>query len=676
MSAVPSLESLRADPATGEACVRWITYLGRRVASAPGDAERAARYATLKVDFAALRETLTRYDAFVLKERHLAGTLSGLERTVLWLEPPRPDDTDDTDIESEDASSPGEQEPSSQTAAPGDRPSPAPEALDPEVIERAAIARAMAPFDPLSGLPEGPLDVRLLRVIESPSFEKAALVRLDGAAGSAHLFVWEPGRIEGTTVLEGARLEVTAAFAGWPTGVRFVSSDGALEIGGDPTLERADLRDLVLPAPRSIDVPAWVALVDALNARSRWDYDIEGVDSPDDRPTLAIRGTSGAYEEGCALRLFGVTRARLVCFSHPVFRVDGVTEEGVRLAIRASVFHAYGDGELFVVARAAEMEDGPTWSRTAHETDSAPPDIGPPEVTPLAVAFGADPAVRGLLGAFFARKPGRNRDPEALALDAITSRIQTSPTEAALRASAGPPAKVGDEELARGLIRLFERRDIPSPEVFTARLTSPLAPAPARDAALRGAIALLDDHLWMPFDSETEYHLSFDQRRSLPEPPVPERLREDAAREAAIALGRRALGLPLRGAALDLTQLTAGRVLFDPAAERALPEEERLARAVGLLVLQAQREDRRAGGPSLLELLPDPEARRRAAAAGPLLDQVGPQIARLADELVQRTSLDEEELTLLFAGEDDALHLYRLLSAVLLGHPALAARTG
>lgn len=667
MSSPPDLGSLRGDPAVGEACVRRVRHLLRRVAGAPTDEEAHARHAAVKQDFEVLRPALTLYDAFLLKERRTSGTLAHLERQLAWLAPPIPWDDDEDEEDEQDAAAFLLEV---DTPAPPVSPPP-----DPQEIELQALTGAVrAPPEPLLGLPEGPLDVRVLHVIEARSSEQAVVVRLDGPRASARLLLWDPWWIEGSTTLRGARLEVSRGSPSAPFALRFVSPGGTLEIGGEPTLEIEERRDSNVPPPGAIDVPGWIALVDVLNERSRWDYDIDPWDGPDDRPSLALRGTSGAYEKGCALRLSGVSRARLVRFSHPVFRVDGVTDEGVTLAIRASFHHVHGPGELFVVARGAELVDDPPFVMSALEREGPAPAIEVESVPPLAVALSADSGVQRLIAALFAREGDRGTGPESLALDAALRRVRGSPALTAIARSAGPVTPIDDAALAGGLIRLVERRAASTPEALLARLCSPLAPGPVRDAAVRGARGLLDDLLGMPFGSAQEYIRSRDERDSLPERAIPPRLREDATREAAITLARHALGLPGAAVSLDVTAITTGRVLVDPETEARLPEAERLARAVGLLVLQRLRDSTGgAAGPAILDLLPDPAARRRVADAAPLLDKLSHRIPELAEELLARTSLVEEELALFLAGEMPALRHYRLLSAVLLGHPALVA---
>jgi hypothetical protein len=199
------------------------------------------------------------------------------------------------------------------------------------------------------------------------------------------------------------------------------------------------------------------------------------------------------------------------------------------------------------------------------------------------------------------------------------------------------------------------------------QLAAPLAPAPVREAAVRAAQAWLSDALTcLEADAKAaaEADLAFLARVVVA---PSKRILDDAQQLAAEAAARRALGLPDRAVALDLDHLTVGRVLFDPVVEAARTDEERLERAAGLLALDAQRSP---NALSIARMLPDPAAQARLIAAAPLLTRCAPAIDQLARQLAERARLDVHEVTLLLDGKAEALRLYRLLRAALLGDPA------
>jgi hypothetical protein len=69
-------------------------------------------------------------------------------------------------------------------------------------------------------------------------------------------------------------------------------------------------------------------------------------------------------------------------------------------------------------------------------------------------------------------------------------------------------------------------------------------------------------------------------------------------------------------------------------------------------------------------MLPDPAAQARLIAAAPLLTRCAPAIDQLARQLAERARLDIHEVKLLLDGKTEALRLYRLLLAALLGDQA------
>jgi hypothetical protein len=199
------------------------------------------------------------------------------------------------------------------------------------------------------------------------------------------------------------------------------------------------------------------------------------------------------------------------------------------------------------------------------------------------------------------------------------------------------------------------------------QLAAPLAPAPVREAAVRAAQAWLTDALTcLEADARAAAEADLALLASVVVAPS-KRILDDAQQLAAEAAARRALGLADCAVALDLDHLTVGRVLFDPVVEAARTDEERLVRAAGLLALDGQRSP---DALSIARMLPDRAAGARMIAAAPLLTRCGPAIDQFATQLVERARLDVHEVTLLLDGKAEALRLYRLLRAALLGDPA------
>ena len=354
MDDVPSIERLRSDPAIGAACLRFVVHQMRRVATAPTLDEALARHTEATRIFRILRPALEQYDAFRFAKQHIKGTLSGVEMNLRWLEPARPEVPEDEENDEEDEENEFQQWLESEHVTIEPEP-----VRDPEDIERECIAIARKPISPLANLPEGPFDVHLLRIIESACFEQAIVVRLDSVQGKFYVYFWDPWRLAGTTILSTARYELSEGSMEWPSELRFVSPGKTLEIGGSPIVEVVSCDKLEPPEHAPIDVTGWVAIVDVLQGRMRWDYEFDPWDGSDARPALAIRGRQTTYDPGIVLRLSGVSEARLAAsFSHPTFRIIEMTTQGVKLGISAEARSSRKDDrEMFVVATGAEIED-------------------------------------------------------------------------------------------------------------------------------------------------------------------------------------------------------------------------------------------------------------------------------------------------------------------------------
>jgi hypothetical protein len=723
MNEPPDLAQKRLDPAVGAACHQRLELLLHRVQTA-SPADRPRRLAEVHASLRALRPALEAYAAHQIKARNLAPSstaLALLERFLSFAhhgvdgdledredeassppEPPdRPGETPEERLAREDAELERRDEEESRAAAEF---AALIESI--ETDEAREIERAIRPADPFAALPAGPWSARFHRVASCQG-EEVAAVRLAGPAGAWVVHLAGFGELRGRASLTDARLVPI------DHGLALQGAEGTLQIHGQAWVEPEHSPPPPLPSPAHADRAAWVALIDQINARARWDYEIEEWKPPPGQSGISIRGKSGHYDPGCAIRLTGVTAFDLPhAFHHAVFRLldpsalpdDARPAAGVALGIEAEV--SFGDPRTrFVIATAARYEDDEILCEApALRDEPEPPPLAPWPPRPLALVRAALPGATGLraaLRALLDAPPAAFDAPstpaalaarharEALIASEVSADYRAllaspsfrgAPFDASPRAPGAPPGALPPDALTREILAVLSSREPLAAPVsgglsgrsqpsggVDARLTAPLAPAPVREAAVRAAHAWLSD-AFASLETEALDLAEADLALlggTLVAPST--RILGDARQLAAEAVARRPLGLADRAVALDLDHLTVGRVLFDPVAEASRPEEERLVRAAGLLALDAARAP---DALSIARMLPDPAARARMIAAVPLLVRSGPAIDQLTTELAARSRLDAHEVTLLLDEETRALRLYRLLRAALLGDPA------
>ena len=238
-------------------------------------------------------------------------------------------------------------------------PTPAPPGDVSAAVAEAAIQAARSQHDPFADLPDAPLAVTLRRLRPSPSFEPWAEVRIVAGGAAFTLGVWAPDAVDGPWRLAGARARATTQ------GVAFDAPGGTLTVQGLPVLvagapadarRGASLEDAAL-------VPA-DALLERMNTRARWDYELDSDDTPG---TLVLRGSSGMYEPGCRIVCSGVVAARVSArFSHASFQripmsrlptnLRPESSECIALAIEAEAGSSSAD-HMLIVARGLRFED-------------------------------------------------------------------------------------------------------------------------------------------------------------------------------------------------------------------------------------------------------------------------------------------------------------------------------
>lgn len=536
--------------------------------------------------------------------------------------------------------------------------------------QQRGIAEALAPHDPLADLPKTPFTAELVWVRESALWELRALVHLRAGDASWSLHVWDVWKVDGIASLTNVVVEQHSS------GVTLVGAEGRLALNGIVVVVPGS-EDVVLPVPAPVPDPwetaAWGrldALVDRINTRGRWDYELEGDAIPG---SLVLRGTSGSYERGCRIEFIGVHAARVSNrFSHPVFRLLSPREvpEGLRqpgpgwLSLGVETESGSSSAEhLVVVARGLRFEDDDAPEET-FLVDEAGPARPPPAPVPSLVALAAHrPEVAEALAAL-PLLTGPGDDAPCRALWAArrywpaVERRSTTPRSAA--------------DIATAFLSTLDQR-VQLEEDADRLVVDLFAPAARRDAQrwaasmlLRKASELGDE------DATLDPGLTFsfdDDRWRITEVTPSERLLVDARGALVRELVRRELGLAPQDVAIDLDRVTVGRMLADPAAEAALDEHERLARAAELVVLDPANQ----GGtlPGLHVLLPDPVQRARVEAMAPVVRARLPTLEPLAQTLARVGALDAAEIDFLLAGDEPAWDWYVVLRALFVGHPAL-----
>jgi hypothetical protein len=412
-------------------------------------------------------------------------------------------------------------------------------------VAEAALEAARSPHDPFADLPDAPLTVTFRRLRPVPPYTSYAELRIVAGGAVFTLGVWSPGALDGPWKLTGARARTT------PFGVAFDADAGTLTLHGLPVLVAGApaeaARSSGAPAAEMADarVVAADALLERMNTRARWDYELDADDTPG---VLLLRGSSGMYEHGCRIVCSGVFGARVsASFSHASFQ--RIPMSRVPPALRPE---SWDEEQTGMVALEIEAESG---------SSSA----------------------------------------EHMLIVARRLRFEDDD---------GPPEQC-----------VFDSDDI-------------APPAPVRDAALRRRRDALENTLHaidagaLPADDLGALLEALD---AAPDPPVPERARQDARAAVAEAAMLHSAGRRPPCVAIDLRTQTVGRVLADPGATAALDDVEQDARAAALYVLGA--------GP----MHPDPAWRARIAHVAEAADAALADLDAVVEALARWGSVSANE---------------------------------